>query len=339
MVNDVCNLRCPYCFASEYVNGDTSTEITYKNFKEAVDWLNRSYESGGEDGRIALIGGEPTLHSRLKDLLNYALVVRKPNQQILVFTNGVSCDRFIDYFAKNDISLLINVNSSEDIGTDSYEKLVSNIRAMRQKAVSISIGINLYKANMDFDFILKIIDEFSFRELRVGLTAPNSEEKIEEGAFSYFEGIKGSLIRLAKEAGALGCGIHLDCQKLPYCVIKDDLDEIRRLEEEYGVGLSLTECSRCTPVIDILQDLTAVRCFGASGKLKPLPISSFHSESDLIGYFETNVDNIGYMVPTSEKCFNCYERNIGKCQGGCLAYKLDEINRIVTPPDIEKTSV
>lgn len=38
MMTDVCNLRCPYCFANEFVNKDTN-EISEENFNRAVDFI------------------------------------------------------------------------------------------------------------------------------------------------------------------------------------------------------------------------------------------------------------------------------------------------------------
>lgn len=40
MLTDVCNLRCPYCFANEFVNVDKN-EISEQNFKKAVDFIYR----------------------------------------------------------------------------------------------------------------------------------------------------------------------------------------------------------------------------------------------------------------------------------------------------------
>lgn len=331
MINDVCNLKCPYCFANEYVNGDTSTDITYRNFKTAVDWINASSDQKGSAERIAFIGGEPLLHHQFEDLVLYASKQRRPGQEILVFTNGLRANEYAGLFARHDISLLLNVNSPEDIGKNAYHKLIDNISLLRKKDVPLSIGINLYKKDMDFSFILDIINEFSFKSLRVGLTSPNTEVKKNKGAFSYFREVKADLYRLAEEAAKLGCAVHLDCQKMPYCFFRDDLERIEKMKETYGVNIQITDCATCTPVLDILTNLDVVRCFGMSGKGTSVKLQSYANEEDLIGYFETNMDNIGKMIPMEVECIDCYERSVGKCQGGCLSYKADKIAAIVRP--------
>ena len=62
MMTDVCNLRCPYCFANEFVNKDTN-EISEENFRKAVDFI----VGDGSHSSVGLIGGEPTVHSHFEE--------------------------------------------------------------------------------------------------------------------------------------------------------------------------------------------------------------------------------------------------------------------------------
>ena len=45
-----CNLKCPYCFASEFVNKENE-EVTLENFKKIVDFIKKNGTK-----RIGLIG-------------------------------------------------------------------------------------------------------------------------------------------------------------------------------------------------------------------------------------------------------------------------------------------
>lgn len=332
MVNDVCNLQCPYCFANKYVNGDTSTDISYGNFKKAVDWIVDSYsdeECARGEGRIALIGGEPTLHAQFPDLIQYAAMRRKPGQGVLVFTNGLFNPEYIDLFKKHRVNLLINLNSPEDIGEKRYEKVVNNIRQMRLKGVAVSVGINFYKGDMDIKFVLDLIEELSLDELRVGVTSPNTPEKIAKGPFAYFNEIKEPVIRLAEECAKRGCGIHFDCQRIPNCIMRDRVDYIRELSRMYDIPIDILGCSTCTPVLDISTDLKVVRCFGVSGRDIGVPMESFSREQDVWGYFNTNIDGVAKLIPADNRCIDCYDRNIGECQGGCIAFKMEKVKDIV----------
>lgn len=336
MVNDVCNLKCPYCFANEYVNGDTSTDITYANFKKAVDWINHSSDVVQDAQRVALIGGEPLLHHQFEDLIDYACRERRPGQDILVFTNGICADRYVDLFARNQISLLINVNSHEDIGEIAYRKLVDNIRMMRLKGVQMSVGVNFYKANQDMSFILDIIKEFGFMSLRIGIVSPNTEEKRALGSFHYYKEITEPLMNFIEECAKLGCQAHFDCQKIPYCIMKDQLDRIQKIEEKYRVPLGelTSDCGACHPVLDITTDLMVARCFGVSKREDTWPMDMFATEMEATDFFRTNYDNLGYLLHVNEECSTCKDAMLGRCQGGCISYKINLINKAVRRPKV-----
>lgn len=326
MVNDVCNLKCPYCFANQYVNGDASTDISYINFKKAVDWINKSGDIAGQAFRVALIGGEPLLHHDLESLIEYASMQRRPGQEILVFSNCLLLDKYVELFARNDISVLANLNSPKDIGEKRYEKIVENIGLARKHGVRISLGVNYYDPDMDMSFIKDVIREYSFTDLRVGLVCPNSKDKRNEGPFSYLEQLKEALISFAEDIAKLGCGLHTDCQKFPSCVMSDESERIEEIASRNRVVIELCTHAKCTPVIDILTDLKIVRCFGVSDRKYAVPMEFFECEQDASSYFETSIDNLGLMLPIAEKCTDCYHKLTGKCQGGCLGYKLDAID-------------
>ena len=326
MVNDVCNLKCKYCFANQYVNGDTSTDISYINFKKAVDWINKSGDMLGQPLRVALIGGEPLLHHDLESLIEYASIQRRPGQELLVFSNCLLLDKYVDLFARNDVAVLVNLNSPEDIGEKRYKKTVENIGLARKHGVRISLGVNYYNPNIDMKFITDIVKEYSFTDLRIGIVCPNSKDKRSEGPFEYLNNLKEPLIKLASTLAEMGCGMHTDCQKFPSCIMANESERIDEIASKNRVTIELCTHAKCTPVIDILTDLKIVRCFGVSDRKYAVPMQFFESEMDAVSYFETSIDNLGMMLPLNEKCADCYHKLVGKCQGGCLGFKLDAID-------------
>jgi len=326
MINDVCNLMCSYCFANEYVNGDSSTDITYGNFKKAVDWINKSGDLKGSPIRVGFIGGEPLLHHDLESLIEYAVLERRPGQELLVFSNCLLLDKYIDLFARNDISVLCNLNSPEDIGQKRYEKIINNLALARKKAVNVSLGVNYYKPDLSMDFALDVIKEFAYKNIRIGLVCPNTSEKVGEGPFNYMSEMKQPLIEFAEKAARLGCGMHLDCQKFPSCIMAEESDRIDEIARRNRVEIELTTHAKCTPVIDILPNLQIVRCFGVSKEKYAVPMNSFETVNDACGYFETYIDGLGLMLAAGESCKQCYHKLTGKCQGGCISYKLGQID-------------
>src|SRR5689334_17054582 len=75
-----CNLSCGYC--TEY--DGHSAEVPYETLARRIDAIH-----GLRAVNIALLGGEPLLHSRIDDLVRYAA----RRAQVSVTTNGFLLDR------------------------------------------------------------------------------------------------------------------------------------------------------------------------------------------------------------------------------------------------------
>ena len=140
-----CNLKCPYCFANEFVNKD-NTNITLENFKEAVNFITKEGPA-----RIGLIGGEPTLHPEFDEILNI-LINNRFVSECTIYTNGILLDKFMKKIVHPKFRLLVNCNSSKDIGEASFNKMRENLDVLFKEYLMkdrINLGINLYDKNMD----------------------------------------------------------------------------------------------------------------------------------------------------------------------------------------------
>ena len=67
MVNNYCNLHCPYCFAQEEMHSKKAMNITIENYEIFLDFLKKN-----DMDSVRLIGGEPTLHPDLDKLIQEA---------------------------------------------------------------------------------------------------------------------------------------------------------------------------------------------------------------------------------------------------------------------------
>ena len=115
-----CNLSCPYCFANEFVNKQ-STDITFENFQSAVRFITK-------DGPafLGLIGGEPTLHKDFKRILT-AIIEDRKIKECTIYTNGLELDSYFDEVASPKFRLLVNCNSPETIGETRFARIVNNL--------------------------------------------------------------------------------------------------------------------------------------------------------------------------------------------------------------------
>ena len=120
-----CNLKCPYCFADEFVNKDNQ-EISIENFKKALNFIKTNPLE-----RIGLIGGEPTIYSNFHEILQIINNDKEINQ-VIVYTNGIEIDKYIESLENEKFNLLINCNCEKDIGKTNFDKLKNNISILKK---------------------------------------------------------------------------------------------------------------------------------------------------------------------------------------------------------------
>ena len=320
MVTERCNLSCPYCFADEFVNRK-ATEISIGNFQKALEFVLAS----GSYGRfVGLIGGEPTLHSKFAELL---AIVNRIDQlkEVLIFTNGIKIDETFDLTADQKFTFLINLNSPEVIGDKNYDRITKNIDDLvvkYDKKHSITLGLNLYKLDMDYSFFVDTLRKYRFRTARLSVTIPGSPD--EAGGLDRLSAFKDLAYRLYVGLLYRGINVVFDCNKMPRCLWTDL--EIRKISlfqantDNERLGFNLT-ASKCNPVIDILPDLTAIRCFGLSEWTK-VRIDDFGSLDELYDHYRISFDAKLAEIPATGACLNCDMFSDHSCYGGCLLSKL-----------------
>lgn len=331
MMTDVCNLKCPYCFANEFVNKDKN-EISEEAFDKAVEFI----VGDGTHSTVGLIGGEPTIHSNFEYLLRK--LIRNPKvNKIVIYTNGIQIDRYWNLITHKKVHLLINCNSPADIGQNNFTKLCNNLSHLLETMEfreNTSLGINMYNPDFKFDYMLKLLEKYNMKRVRVSITVPNLEASRNCDAHAYFQSMKPRMFEFFH--ALLSCNIvpYFDCNKIPSCLIeKDELSAFSKylscpeIKENYTHS-NISNCRvQCCPVIDIRQDLTAVRCFGLS-EISKQRITDFSGIQDLQNYYLRTIDAFAYNTVYSDKCIDCYLRKTMICTGGCLAFKINRILKL-----------
>lgn len=313
MLNDYCNLNCSYCFAEM---DDILTNISIEDFKEAVDFCLTDPNSN----HIGLIGGEPTLHPKFSEILNF--LGYNPNvKDVILFTNGITLDRHIDFLSKNDkFDILINCNSVNDIGIGNFSKLKHNVEMIRDYDLSkrTALGINLYTTKMDYSFIFELLESSSVDKLRISITVPNNLSK---NKLNYQE-LKSIALQIVIDAIKNNIVPFFDCNKIPLCFVSNnERNTIFNLQKDAGTITNVI-CNRsiCDPVIDIYPNLDAVRCMGTSDLCK-VSIRDYATILDLTNYFIKHIDSYKHIVHLEKKCSDCNYNEQKKCSCGCISYK------------------
>ncbi len=319
-----CNLHCSYCFANEFVNKD-KTDITIRNFLKAVTFITRTGK-----GDVGLIGGEPTLHPGFQ-LIMEMLIANPKVSEVTLFTNGLLMGQFISQISHPKVKVLVNCNSPHVIGENAFAHLQQNLDLLAPQDFDsgrIRLGINLYNDNMDYSFIMNLLQRYNLHLVRVSLTVPDFSTCGDVDVLGLFKSRKEFLLRFYRDMDSIHVVPILDCNVPPYCIWTD---EEKKWLEAYAAKYSVYNSnvvgyhSRCYPSVDILPDLQAVRCFGMSDFLK-VPITDFKSVSDITNYFLNEIDSNAYKLSACEECKNCYERKVKNCVTGCMGFLAPRIH-------------
>ena len=321
MINESCNLKCPYCFADEYVNKQVKS-ISDEGFIKALDFAL----SSGFDERIGIIGGEPTIHPHFKDYLIH-LIEDYRVKDVIIFTNGTNVIGFDDELCHPKIHLLINCNSPSNTGAVMFDQICENIEYLVNKKHMkdrITLGINMYKPDFEYSYILDLLKKYHFKEVRTSVSVPNDPQYIKD-PISYFKVMTPRVLEFFECLAENGISPFFDCNNVPGCVWteQDRLAAASRFKGAEKTTNIFDASVKCTPVIDILPDLSVIRCFGMS-EYEKKHIDDFRNISDARGYFIKNIDNIVSNVCHSEDCKHCYAHETGNCNGGCMRFSVDK---------------
>lgn len=315
MINNYCNLNCKYCFANEVMEFDKQN-MSANDFITTLDFLEHSGIR-----HLSIIGGEPTLHPAFIEFLEI-IKLRQKNDSVLIFSNGLFnktvSEGLLSTSKVKRISFLINYNHPSILGEARNELLLNNIKRLHSNNIDITLGINFYKPNQDYQYIIEKSKEFNLKSVRWALVVPNNINRNNFNITSYFKENKEQLIRFFESCSQSNIKPNVDCNNIPLCLFDDD--EFRKI-----VHLGLNSISACYPVIDILPDLTVIRCFALSG-FKNAKLTDFKTKSEINEYFTKTIDDQYSSVPLFNECRNCVSFKMKNKSCACIAYKVKAIN-------------
>ena len=177
-----CNLHCSYCFANEFVNKE-NTDITVRNFIKAVDFLTAAGKTS-----IGLIGGEPTLHPVFQLLME--MLINNPKvSKIVLYTNGLLMNQYIPQITHPKVAVLVNCNSPAVIGERAFSAMRDNLDTLiwkYYKRDSIHLGINLFSDDLDYSYVLDMLQHYKLNSLRISVTVPDFSSGSKTEPLEYF---------------------------------------------------------------------------------------------------------------------------------------------------------
>lgn len=306
LLTNYCNRNCPYCFAKDKVELDTIDplwEMPESDFSTILTYLKPGHDW------VSLLGGEPTLHSRFKEIVYKSTSL---GYRVKIFTNGTTARlREISAFIPDQsINIILNLNEIGSYRPDELDQIEKNCYAFRKQ---LSLSFNIYSPDFTWNHIKEIILKHSIKpSVRIGITQPI------KGASNLFLLEKDMrvtcrrLVDLAEDLAVSGINIGFDCG-FRLCLFTPSE---RSILAECGTEFLFV----CSPILDIGPDLMVWRCFPFSGEAC-VKLTDYDSLISIQNHFDKQWETIQSKGNTYN-CASCSHRMNGVCNGGCLSRTL-----------------
>jgi len=184
-----CNLRCPGCWVNFSHGLSTSKSIEVMN----AEILERTLKFGRNMSinRLSLLGGEPTLHPKISQIIKkaYALGYEK----VSITTNGVFTSSKMKELALSNLS---NISFSIDgstpeihnmirpsmNGTDTFSVTIRNLKKAvlysRKYGFTVTVNHTLFPGNFhDTESMIRFVAGIDVKRCRIHFTFPGDEER------------------------------------------------------------------------------------------------------------------------------------------------------------------
>jgi uncharacterized protein len=151
-ITDACNLRCKYCAYGEFYNDydfRSGKQMSLPAALKLIDYLVELWESGqnasaNRNVYISFYGGEPLLNMPfIESVVSYVenLHCRHRSFTFSMTTNALLLNRYMDYLAAHDFSLLISLDGNEHNTSyrvdhsdrPAFHRIIKNVDALREK--------------------------------------------------------------------------------------------------------------------------------------------------------------------------------------------------------------
>ncbi|OQA91562.1 MAG: molybdenum cofactor biosynthesis protein A [Elusimicrobia bacterium ADurb.Bin231] len=303
-LTNYCNRHCPYCFFND--------QLTMSPQEMSLEEVHRILDYCRKDGLnfVFLQGGEPTLHSKFKEILN---LLKTRNISYGLFTNGIFDTGLLDYFdtaATSDIVLNYNHPSTYSRESD-WELVNRNIDEIVRRGLSFKIGYTLYEKKPDYQFVLDILQKHGLNKLRWDLARPSGKYTNKYFSLEEFFEMTPIVATFMKGVEKYAGLQRTDCP-IPVCMwFAEQLDFVNS-----KVNLS----PPCGNGLNIGPGLV-VRTCPASIEIKDVRLTDFQTLAQATDFITTCENRFRWGLWLLDDCKNCIYRVTKECQGGCLGHK------------------
>ncbi len=283
-----------------------------RDFQRLVDFLEKNSQK-----EIRLMGGEPTLHSRFKEIVNYAL---SRKFKIRLFTNGFFSEELARWMAEKKQSIVYSVNLAAISSAPEEKKLVveNNLKILGE-ASKINGSITIDSADFDkYVSVVALVEKNKLESVRIAVANNMMDNSCGGSVSDDYKNIISVVVGLAYKLKEVGVSqLSFNCGFAP-CMFEEN--ELKRLLKE-GIRLRGWGCRGKAGSFDVSSDLYTFPCFIAD-ELKTAKIFDFKNLELAGSYNDDLFEYIFYNSShsTMRECKDCPFFKKKECRGPCLGY-------------------
>ena len=310
-----CNQKCSWCFEGTWKSGETQI-MSLENIKRLLEWKDWS---DGFTPVIFILGGEPTLHPQLLDILDL-ITNHNPKISKMLLTN-LTCDNMLlEEVLKRKVVIFANIDQFEpDNNVRNQSKILANLDYLNTNTgngFQYNISATVSSLEKDFSFLYDILENGrdKINNLRlapscVGFEYKNQFQKNFGDEYFY------KVFEVLTECLKIKPDLHLSTE----CAINGCMINHKLYEELKNIGYNLRYvCGEPEPNADILPDMSSHWCFA----LKGIPEMSINNVFDYPDY-NSMIDTLRAKYMEFSKKYEC-KCNVMDCEnelckGPCTA--------------------
>lgn len=304
IITSGCNKKCTFCFAKEK---DALPDMTFEQIKKNIGKIN-------SDTRIKILGGEPTTHPQIIEILDE---LKKLDNSVtlisnMLFKNDELLEKINELSEIDRLSFLINISELNEGQRKRVKHNLSNIKTFKGSfGFTLNIDTPFEEYRKILEFAQSLTPEFS---IRTSLPYP-SYGKDDEKVFYLYKKYEymDLLIEFIKWGNSNFKKVHVDCALYP-CMFKDRETEefiMRWLERPPELGCR-------GGAFDVFSDDIATLCYPA--KFIKADMKNYDLEEHAFNELLIRRDillNDENVVP--KECVSC-EYFKKKCAGPCAGF-------------------
>jgi len=281
--------------------------MSLENFSKLLEWLKKINQS---ILFVQLLGGEPTQHSKIKEMMSLLEEIRNDRIFTTMFTNGVFDNSLIKFLDKTIINYIVNYNPLNQYTEKERKIMIKNLKTLKKLDKKIVLSYTINEENLDYQFIIKAAEVFN-AGIRFDFSHPNSDKSNDYFDIERDRQIAPVVVNFVKTAVSKGINIGTDCC-IPLCIFKKKELEflLKNVKNMRGV---------CGPAMDINPDLSMYNCLAYNLKIKN--VLEFSDLKEIEKYFLERTKKLRWGTPSLPECKKCEYWLTKQCQGGCLNLK------------------